>query len=262
MKRSILRWCISTIAVTFCASALANHPPVSYSDLWGKADEPGWGLNLAQQNTALFGTFFVYGTGGDAVWYSSTFIYQYTGANGVNVYQGDLYLTKGSPQGATYDPSLLKYRQVGLATIEFDGDANALLRYSVDGVVVVKLIARQTFGTISPVGNYLGSTADVTYNCKTPANNGIVTTDTGPLRITLAGNFATIFAPTCFYEGTYTQQGQVATLDGRYECTNKAQGAVTFTGLSIQNGGLVGTYTGSNGSCKFRGNIGGARTVQ
>lgn len=262
MQRSFLRWCTSAIAATFCVAAFASHPPVSYSDLWGKADEPGWGLNLAQQDTALFGTFFVYGTGGDAVWYSSTFVYQYTGANGVNVYQGDLYLTKGTPQGTPYDPSLLKYRQVGLATLEFDGDANALLRYTVDGVVVTKLIVRQTFGTISPVGDYLGSTADVTYGCKTPSNNGIVTTDTGAMRITLVGDFATIYAPTCFYEGKYTQQGQVATLDGRYECTNKATGGVTFTGLSIQNGGLVGTYTGTNGSCNFRGTVGGARTVK
>lgn len=262
MKRSLLRWCSSTIAAVCCASAFAAAPPVSYADLWGKADEPGWGLNLAQQDTALFGTFFVYGSGGDAVWYSSTFVYQSTGAGGVRVYQGDLYLTKGSPQGTPFDPTLLKYRQVGLATLEFDGDANALLRYTVDGVVVVKQIARQTFGTISPVGDYLGATADITENCKTPSNNGVTTTDVGAIRITLTGNFATIVAPTCYYEGTYTQQGQVATLVGRYECTNKAQGAVTFTGLSVQNGGLVGTYTGSNGSCEFRGNIGGARTVK
>ncbi len=262
MNRSFLRWCSSTLATLCCATAFAAAPPVNYSDLWGKADEPGWGLNLAQQDTALFGTFFVYGTGGDAVWYSSTFVYQSTGAGGVRTYQGDLYLTQGTPQGSTYDPTLLKYRQVGIATLEFDGDANALLRYTVDGVVVTKLIARQTFGTISPVGDYLGSTADITYGCKTSSNNGIITTDTGALRITLVGDFATIHAPTCFYEGKYKQQGSVATLDGRYECTNNATGGVTFTGLSIQEGGLVGTYTGTNGSCNFRGTIGGARTVK
>lgn len=261
MKRSaIARW-MSIFAVVGCATALAAIPPVNYGDLWGKADEPGWGLNLAQQDAALFGTFFVYGSGGDAVWYSSTFVYQYTAVGGVRVYQGDLFQTNGSPQGATYNPNLLVYRQVGLATLEFGTDSNALLRYTVDGVVVVKQITRTTFAAISPVGTYVGSLIDVTENCRTPSNNGLVTTDTGPLRITLAGNFATIYAPTCFYEGTYKQQGSVGSLDGRYECTNKAQGAVTFTGIRFENGGLLGNYTGSNGSCGFKGNIGGARTL-
>ncbi len=261
MKHSILRWGISTVAAACCASAFALAPVANYTDLWGNADEPGWGINLAQQDAALFGTFFVYGSGGDAVWYSSTFTYQYTGGGGVRVYQGDLYQTNGSPQGSTYDPRKLVYRMVGLATLEFGSDSNALLRYTVDGVVVVKQIARTTFAEIMPVGNYVGSMIDITEKCKTPANNGVVTTDTGSLRITLVGSFATIYAPTCFYEGTYQQQGSVGSLDGRYECTNKAQGAVTFTGLRFENGGLLGNYTGSNGSCAFKGNIGAARTL-
>ena len=150
---------------------------------------------------------------------------------------------------------------MGLAALAFGNDSNALLRYTVDGVVVVKQIARTTFATITPVGNYVGSMVDITENCQTPANNGVVTTDTGPMRITLVGNFATIYAPTCYYEGTYQQQGSMGSLDGRYECTNKAQGAVTFTGLRFENSGLLGNYIGSNGSCGFKGNIGAARTL-
>jgi hypothetical protein len=244
--------------VTFNAAAAL---PPNYSDLWWNQDEPGWGVNISQQADTLFATFFVYGTGGQAVWYSVTLTYQSTSANGVVTYGGTLYQTSGSPQGTPYDPALLRYRQVGDATIEFGDDAHGLLRYTADGVLVVRSIARQTFATISPEGTYLGATTDVTFNCKTPSRNGIVTADPGPLRITLVDGFATIYAPTCFYEGNYVQQGQVGSLDGRYECTNGAQGAVTVSGLRVEKGGLVGNYTGRDASCEFRGNIGGARTL-
>lgn len=247
-----------------CASALSFHAaaalPPDYSDLWWNANEPGWGVNISQQSDILFATFFVYGTGGDAVWYSATLTYQSTSA-GVPMYGGTLVQTSGSPQGAPYDPAQLKYRTVGTVSIEFGDDAHALLRYTADGVLVVKQIARQTFAAISPVGSYLGATTDVTFNCKNASRNGIVTTDPGPLSITLVNGFATIHAPTCFYEGNYVQQGQVASLDGRYECTNGAQGAVKFSGLRFTSGGLIGTYTGRDASCEFRGNIGGARTL-
>lgn len=254
-----LRALCAALAAAVSFHAAAAMPP-DYSDLWWNANEPGWGVNISQQNDILFATFFVYGTGGDAVWYSATLTYQSTSA-GVPTYGGTLVQTSGSPQGTPYNPADLKYRTVGTVTVEFGDDAHALLRYTADGVLVVKQIARQTFATISPVGTYLGATTDVTFNCKTASRNGIVTTDPGPLSITLDNGFATIHAPTCFYEGDYVQQGQVASLDGRYECINGAQGAVKFSGLRFANGGLVGTYTGRDASCEFRGNIGGARTL-
>jgi hypothetical protein len=209
--------------------ATAALPP-DYSDLWWNPKEPGWGLNISQQADTLFGTFFVYGTGEQAVWYSATLTYQSTAAGAVT-YGGNLFETKGPAQGTPYNPALLNYRLVGTATIEFGDDAHGLLRYTADGVLVVQPVTRQTFATISPVGDFLGGTTDVTFNCKTPSRNGLVTADPGPLRITLEGSFATIHAPTCFYEGDWAQQGQVGSLDGRYECTNGAQGAVKFSGL-------------------------------
>ena len=261
MKRPLLRWFSALLSAFTCAAALAVAPAGNYSDLWGDAAETGWGLNLAQQGGALFGTMFVYGAGGDAVWYSSTFVFQAITGNGVRVYEGDLYLTQGTPQGATYDPTLLKYHKVGLATLEFGDESHALLRYNVGPVVVVKQVARTTFAPISPAGDFIGATTDVTENCNSPANNGLVTTDSGAIRITMLNNFATIHAPTCFYEGDYVQHGQVGSLDGRYECTNKATGEVKFTGLRFESGGLVGNYTGRDSSCHFRGTIGGARKV-
>ncbi len=122
-----------SVAATVTFNAAAALPP-NYSDLWWNQDEPGWGVNISQQADTLFATFFVYGTGGQAVWYSVTLTYQSTSANGVVTYGGALYQTSGSPQGTPYDPALLRYRQVGDATIEFGDDAHGLLRYTADGV--------------------------------------------------------------------------------------------------------------------------------
>ena len=260
LSRTIV--CAAALCASGFAAAATAPPPADYSDLWGKSDESGWGLNLSRQADAMFGTLFVYGEGERAIWYSATFTYQYTGADNVVVWSGDLYQTSGSPQGTPWNPALLKYRQVGSMTLEFGDDAHALMRYTVDNLVVVKQISRLTFATISPVGKFLGGTADVTYNCKNPARNGIVTSDPGPLKITLDGTFMTIHAPTCYYEGEWRQNGQVGSLDGRYECTNRAIGAVKFSGLRFENGGLVGNYTGVDSSCEFRGNIGGARVIE
>ncbi len=253
-------------AIALCAYGLAavasTPPPGDYSDLWGNSDESGWGLNLSRQADAMFGTLFVYGEGEQARWYSATFTYQYTGADNVVVWGGDLYQTSGSPQGTPWNPALLKYRQVGTITLEFGDDAHALMRYTVDNKVIVKQISRLTFATISPVGTFIGGTTDVTFNCKNASRNGIVTTDPGPLTITLDGSDMKIQAPTCYYEGEWRQTGQVGSLDGRYECTNGAIGGVKYSGLRFENGGLVGNYTGFDSSCEFRGNIGGARVIK
>lgn len=264
MKTSLARLCNAAVfAITLGASALgAATTSTNYSDLWWNAGEPGWGLNISQQADSLFATFFVYGDGGQAVWYSVTLAYQSTGANGVVIYGGPLYQTSGPAQGTTYNPALLKYRQVGDATIEFGDDAHGLLHYSADGVLVVKSIERQTFAADSLLGSYIGSTSDVTFNCKSPSRNGLVTTDPGPFTITQDGDQVKIQFPTCAYTGSYTQQGQIGRVDGFYFCTNLANGAITFTGMRTEKGGIVGTYAGADSSCEFHGNIGGMRVLQ
>ena len=57
--------------------------------------------------------------------------------------------TTGPAIGTPYNPALVGYRQVGLATLEFGDDAHALLHYTADGVLVVKQITRLTFAAQS-----------------------------------------------------------------------------------------------------------------
>lgn len=233
----------------------------NYSDLWSTPGEDGWGLNLNQQGDILFGTFFVYGAGNQPVWYTGTFTYQSTSANGVVTYDGNLYKTTGPAIGTPFNPALVGYQQVGLATFEFGDDAHAQLRYTVDGVIVVKEITRLTFASQTLIGTYIGATSDVTFDCKDPLRNNLVTTDLGQFTIS-QGTDLVIKFPVCTYTGQYTQQGQVGRVDAIYECTNNAVGEITFAGMASEKGGIVGTYTGKDKSCSFRGNIGGMRVLR
>jgi hypothetical protein len=250
------------ISTLFSSLGHATTDSINYSDLWWNASEPGWGMNVAQQANTLFATFFIYGDGGQAVWYSATMTLQSVGPAGQPVYGGILYQTSGTPIGQPYNPALQNYREVGTATLEFGGVANALLTYSVDGVAVAKLVERQTFAANSLVGNYIGGLTDVTFACRDPNRNGLVTTEAGGITVTQVGTTVTIQGPSCMYEGDFVQQGQVAQVDGRYECTNNAQGAVTFRAMLSEQGGIVGTYVGRDSSCEFRGNIGAMRMIQ
>ena len=235
---------------------------INYSDLWSAPNEPGWGLNISQQADTLFGTLFVYGPGNQAIWYSATFTYQSTGANGVRIYGGDLYQTTGSAIGTPYNPALLGYQLVGQATLEFGDDAHALLRYNANSVIVVKQIGRLTFAAQTLVGTYIGATSDITYDCKNPTRNNLVTTDAGQFAIKEEKGQLVLHFPTCDYTGDYTQQGQIGRVDAFYFCTNLANGVITFTGMQAEKGGVTGNYTGQDSSCSFRGNIGGMRVLQ
>ncbi len=258
---------LSSALLLACTMMIANVAPattfsVNYSDLWWDAAEPGWGVNLSQQADVILGTIFVYGEGERAAWYSTTLNYQSTGVDGALTFKGDLFLTSGSPAGTPWDSARLKYRQVGTATLTFGDGTHALLVYTVDGTPVSKQISRQTLRAESLAGVYIGGTTDITFNCSPPSRNNLLTTDPGQLTITQIGDNVTILAPTCTYTGKYVQHGQLGEVAGSYTCTNGALGMTTFRAMKTEQGGLVGTYTGKDSSCEFRGNIGGMRLLQ
>jgi hypothetical protein len=264
MKARLLKFMSTTLFVIATGTSMQTTATTftNYSDLWSAPNEPGWGLNISQQADILFGTFFVYGPGNQPIWYSATFNYQSTGANGVRIYGGDLYQTTGPAIGTPYNPALLGYQLVGQATLEFGDDAHAQLRYNVNSVIVVKAIGRFTFAAQTLAGSYIGATSDITYDCKDPTRNNLVTTEVGAFTIKEQAGQLIVHFPVCEYSGEYTQQGQIGQIAGTYFCTNLATGAATFTGMQAEKGGIVGTYTGKDSSCSFRGNIGGMRVLQ
>ena len=69
--------------------------------------------------------------------------------------------------------------------------------------------------------------------------------------------------PTCtMTNGVYTQQGQIGQVEAIYHCTHGGSGVIKFSALQAEQGGIVGTITGRDTFCSFRGNIGGARVVK
>lgn len=263
MRSKLFRAALFSAALAASAAAGATSVAVNYSDLWAKPDEPGWGLNISQQADVLFATLFIYDKFSNAAWYSVTLNFDSIGAGGVRKYTGVLYQTTGSPITQPYDPNALQYRQVGNLSMEFGDPAHAILTYTVDGAAQAKQVTRLTFATDTLLGSYVGSTQDVTYDCRNPARNGLVTTDTGPFTITQNEQGLTMKFPTCtITDGVYVQQGQIGQVDAIYTCLGGAAGEIKFTAMRSEQGGIVGTYTGKDGSCSFRGNIGGARAVQ
>ena len=263
MPSKLLRAALLAAALATSTFATATPVSVNYSDLWSKTDEPGWGLNISQQADTMFATLFVYDRFGVAAWYSVTLTLDSIGPNNVPKYTGILYQTSGTASTQPYNPSDLKYRQVGTLTMEFGDEAHALLTYTVDGIAQIKQVTRLTFATNSILGSYIGSSQDITYDCGNPDRNGLVSTDTGPFTITQDQNGYVITFPTCVVTyGVYTQTGQIGQVEGIYNCSHGGSGSIKFSAIQSEQGGIVGTTTGRDSACAFRGNFGGARVVK
>ena len=104
----------AAIGTTAAASAVVTGP--NYSDMWSNAQEPGWGLTIDHQGTALLGTLFIYNKFGLATWYTVVMRQDSVGPNNVVTYSGVLNETTGPAVGQPFDPALVVYREVGRLT--------------------------------------------------------------------------------------------------------------------------------------------------
>ena len=120
----------------------------NFQDLWWAAppgSESGWGVNLTQQGTTIFATWFTYDVNGNPLWYSVT-----APPTGQNTFTGPLYRTTGPAFSAMpFDPGLVQRTAVGAATLTFaNGDSGTLTYQVTDGANVAhqtKAITRQVF---------------------------------------------------------------------------------------------------------------------
>ena len=122
----------------------------NFQDLWWAApaeSEPGWGVNLTQQGTTIFATWFTYDANHDPLWLSVT-----APQTGPNTYSGTLYLTNGPAfDSVPFDPAKVGRTAVGTATFTFSDGNKGTFAYNVDlgdGVNKAnqaKAITRQVF---------------------------------------------------------------------------------------------------------------------
>ena len=116
----------------------------NYADLWwaGSA-ENGWGLSISQHGNALFSVLYVYDSVGKPVWYV---IPTGTWDNTFTTYTGQMYQPTSAPLSVYTPTRFAPGAAIGNVAITFTGKSTAVLRYTINGISVEKMIQRQIFG--------------------------------------------------------------------------------------------------------------------
>jgi hypothetical protein len=136
------------ITQTVTAATTSGNPAINVQGLWwGSASESGWGLNLTQQGSIIFATWFTYDAAGNGQW----LVMSNGQKTGDNTYAGTLYRTTGPAfSDSGFDPSRVVGIPVGSASLAFSDANNGTFTASVDGVTVAKAITRQVYGAQLP----------------------------------------------------------------------------------------------------------------
>jgi hypothetical protein len=125
--------------------------------LWWQAAESGWGVNLTQQGTTLFATWFTYDVDGTGLW----LVMSDGQATGANTYSGTLFRTTGPAfSSATFNAAAVTRTAVGTATFAFTSGNSGTFTATVNGNVISKPITRLQYSTNMPtcvVGGSAGS---------------------------------------------------------------------------------------------------------
>ena len=239
-------------AAALMALALVATPVAAartdFTDLWWNPAEPGWGVNLVQAQTFLFATFFVYGPGNQPVWYTGEM-----SRNAAGAYAGPLYVTTGTAFNAPANPAHKSARQVGDVTFTPSAATTGTLSYTVDGVVVTKLVQRQTLQTIPLGDSFIGGLVSQWSGCTDPNVNSSVRRHMN-LRVTQVAADrkleldVDLNGTSCTVTGTYVQQGQLYTMPGAtYYCSNGLTTTADVSELRSTARGIEGRWSASTG---------------
>ena len=116
----------------------------NYADLWWAGNnDNGWGLSIHQHGNKLFNTLYVYDNAGRPAWYVMP-TGTWDGAS--TTYSGLLYQPTSAPLNDYTPARFVPGTEVGSVTISFTDNANAVLRYTINGITGQKSIQRQVFG--------------------------------------------------------------------------------------------------------------------
>ncbi len=229
--------------------------------MWWNPSESGWGANIAHQGEIVFLSLYVYGVDSKVKWYVGPSLAS-QGGNNAYTFTGSVYETTGPYLGGPFNPTNVGIRQVGAATITFDGVNHANLNYSVDGANVFKSLERQTFRSNNLSGSYSGAELYTETGCS--VNSGtyanfaqFVINQTGS-NVSIAASAS--YGPLCTYSGTYVQEGRMGSIVGFFTCASGAGG--TYRAYEIEAGhqGFVLRYTADYGDdCTEAGRMGGIK---
>jgi len=253
-------------------SASATSTGADYTDIWWAGQsESGWGVNMIEQGTTIFATFFVYGADQSARWFTATI-----DSGGGTSFTGPLYQTTGPYYGGAFNSNAVTVTQVGTMTVNFASAYAGSLSYTVNGVTVNKSIVRQSFKNNNLAGTYMGGMAASGSNCHNGVTNGpsfmngaVVVTQNGQsvsMVVTFysdAGNLTQ-----CTFNGSLAAQGVLGQIaNGSFSCVanvngvNTASNAGSFNldNMTMTQSGFHGIFTGSDQYCSYNGWFGGVK---
>ncbi|HET7732051.1 MAG TPA: hypothetical protein VFK48_18660 [Usitatibacter sp.] len=109
---------------------------VNVTDLWHTPAEPGWGVFLDQQGTALFAALFTYDATGAPSWLVMS--------NGARQPDGSFAGTLYRTQGPSFK-ALSNVTAAGVMRFRLEASGKALLTYVLDGVSTLRTVERFSF---------------------------------------------------------------------------------------------------------------------
>jgi len=230
MKTTHATAIVALFMMFFAGSVPATTVTVNYNDLWWDPNESGWGVNVAQQGSTLFLTFFIYGTDSKPTWVTGQLSKTGYSMLGEPIFTGDIVVTTGPYYGGPFNESSVTRRRAGTASFNPADAVSGTLTYTIDGVSVSKAVVRQTLVNDDLSGNYLGVSYFI-WDC--PADNFVTTPVTqGTIR-----QSGTQFQyqetengePTCTWTGTWTQQGVLGRVDGTVSCIDGMNGTFAMS---------------------------------
>ncbi len=231
MKATYATAIVALFIMFFASSVPATTATVNYNDLWWDPNESGWGVNVAQQGSTLFLTFFIYGADSKPTWVTGQLSKTDQSTLGQPIFTGDIVVTTGPYYGGLFNESSVTRRRAGTASFSPTDAVSGALTYTIDGVSVSKAVVRQTLVNDDLSGNYLG-VLYLLLDCPldnvavtTPATQGTISQSGTQFQYQETGNGENA----CTWTGTWTQQGVLGRVDGTVSCIDGMNGTFAMS---------------------------------
>ncbi|MEO8345391.1 MAG: hypothetical protein ABI607_06825 [Betaproteobacteria bacterium] len=253
--------CSAALAVLFvlstpCANAVTSSRAVDYTDIWYAVGEDGWGVNLVQSDTFIYGTFFIFGADKKPTWITATLVW-----DGTSKYVGPIYTYFGSYYAGPWNSTDHVESQVGTASFTPDTNNSTLgaLAYAVSGVgTVTKSLQRLTLTSIPIAGTYIGGQTGAYTGCTNSGDNSFYT-DTFTLQTSQSANIASLnfsyngLNESCTLAGALNQNGSLHSIPtATYKCDKGLNTGVAIRDIKITAQGIEGSLSAPDvgGGCR------------
>lgn len=255
-------WVVCFSLLVVCCPARA----ADFTDVWTAPEEPGWAVYVSQQDDTVAVGLLVYGADRKPLWVTGALdLFAITGSGGLPLFAGPLYVSEGPHFAGAFDPAQVTRRAVGRGYFLPDSPTTAKLQYEIDGVTVMRNVARLTFRTKLLGGQYRYVQRFDQWRCNA---SGQVERryENGTLRVeqsdtTLSMRFESERAQ-CLYFGNLAQKGKYGEAQGNFLCSDGLMGTFKASELNLDGGRLSGKLGIAPASCGETGGSFSALSLQ